>query len=141
MGPEHPKVPGYDPVTQALCGYMDLTGEADGPPLLCGPPIVDLKAGDEAFAQICLALLEKAEGGGGKRIDVSMARAAVAWLQTFVPMLDMDSPPEELRRSARICTPTPVRSASTLTDSPPWWPPQTSAPPAQCPSVPPRRVR
>jgi len=99
MGPEHPDVPGYDPVTQALCGYMDLTGQPDGPPLQCGPPLIDLKAGDEAFAQVLLALLERGETGAGKRIDVSMAHAAVSWLQTFLPMLDLDSPPEELRRS------------------------------------------
>lgn len=99
MGTEHPGVPGYDPVTQALCGYMDLTGEKDGPPLQCGPPIIDLKAGDEAFAQVLLALWEREGTGRGRRIDVSMARAAVSWLHTFLPMLDMGSPPGELRRN------------------------------------------
>ena len=99
MGEDHPHVPGYDPVTQALCGYMDLTGDAEGPPLQCGPPLIDLKAGDEAFAQVLLALMERAETGRGKQVVVSMAHAAVSWLQTFLPMLDMGSPPEELRRS------------------------------------------
>ncbi len=99
MGTSHPDVPGYDPATQALCGYMDLTGPRDGPPTQCGPPLIDLKAGDEVFAQVLLALLERERGGGGKRIDVSMAQAAVSWLQTFLPMLDMGSPPEELRRN------------------------------------------
>jgi crotonobetainyl-CoA:carnitine CoA-transferase CaiB-like acyl-CoA transferase len=95
MGPEYPDVPGYDPVSQAMCGYMDLTGDPDGPPMQCGPPLIDLKAGDEAFAQVLLALLGERE----RRIDVSMAQAAVSWLHTFLPMLDMGSPPEELRRS------------------------------------------
>jgi itaconate CoA-transferase len=99
MGLDNPKVPGYDPVIQALCGAMDLTGEADGPPLLCGLPLVDLKAGDEAFLQIVLALAERAETGRGKQIDISMAQAVVSWLHTFLPMLDMGSPPEELKRS------------------------------------------
>jgi len=99
MGPDHPDVPGYDPVTQALCGYMDLTGQPDGPPLQCGPPLIDLKAGDEAFTQVLLALLERGDTGEGRRIDVSMAQAAVSWLQTFLPMLDLESPPEELRRA------------------------------------------
>jgi itaconate CoA-transferase len=99
MGSEYPNVPGYDPVMQALCGYMDLTGPADGAPHQCGPPLVDLKAGDEAFTQVILALMERAESGRGKRIDISMARVAVSWLHTFLPMLDMGSPPEELRRS------------------------------------------
>lgn len=99
MGLAYPNVPGYDPVMQALCGYMDLTGFPDGPPLQCGPPIVDLKAGDEAFAQILLALMERNETGRGKIIDVSMAQAAFSWLHTFIPMLDMGSPPSELKRS------------------------------------------
>jgi len=99
LGLAHPEVPGYDPVMQALCGYMDLTGQADGPPLQCGPPLVDLKAGDEAFIQIILALMERSETGKGKQIDISMAQAAVSWLQTFLPMLDMGSPPSELKRS------------------------------------------
>jgi itaconate CoA-transferase len=99
MGPEHPDVPGYDPVVQALCGVMDLTGQSDGPPLQCGLPLVDLKAGDEAFLQIILALADRAESGKGKRIDISMSQAIASWLHTFLPMLDMGSPPEELKRS------------------------------------------
>lgn len=99
MGLAYPDVPGYDPVMQALCGYMDLTGHPDGPPLQCGPPLVDLKAGDEAFTQILLALMERNETGKGKIIDISMAQAALSWLHTFVPMLDMGSPPSELKRS------------------------------------------
>jgi len=99
MGPDHPDVPGYDPVMQALCGYMDLTGEPDGPPMQCGPPLIDLKAGDEAYTQVIQALWERSETGQGKRIDISMAQVAVSWLHTFLPMLDMDSPAAELRRS------------------------------------------
>ena len=99
MGMAYPDVPGYDPAMQALCGYMDLTGERDGSPMQCGPPIIDLKAGDEAFAQVLLAMLEQTRTGTGKMIDVSMAQAAVSWLHTFLPMLDMGSPPDEIRRN------------------------------------------
>jgi itaconate CoA-transferase len=99
MGLRHPNVPGYDPVMQALCGFMDLTGAADGPPMQCGLPFTDLKAGDEAYTQTILALWERDQTGRGKQIDVSMARSAASWLQTFMPMLDMDSPPSELHRS------------------------------------------
>ena len=99
MGTQYPNVPGYDPVMQALCGYMDITGHADGPPLQCGPPLIDLKAGDEAFTQIILALMERLETGKGKKIDISMAQVAVSWLHTFLPMLDMGSPPSEIKRS------------------------------------------
>jgi itaconate CoA-transferase len=99
MGCKYPDVPGYDPVMQALCGFMDITGHPDGPPLQCGPPLVDLKAGDEAFTQIILALMERLQTGKGKKIDISMAQVVVSWLLTFLPMLDMGSPPSELKRS------------------------------------------
>ena len=105
MGTEFPDVPGYDPALQALCGYMDLTGLRDGPPLQCGPPIIDLKAGDEVFAQTLLALMRRAETGEGAMIDISMTQAAISWLHTFLPMLDMGSPPEELRRNGKRAPP------------------------------------
>ena len=95
LGTAHPEVPGYDPMMQALCGYMDLTGLADGVPLQCGPPIIDLKAGDEAFTQILLALL----GARDRAIDISMGQVAVSWLQTFLPMLEMGSAPAEVTRA------------------------------------------
>ncbi|MAF66005.1 MAG: CoA transferase [Planctomycetes bacterium] len=99
MGHARGDVPGYDPAIQALCGFMDLTGESDGPPMQCGPPVIDLKAGDEVFAQVLHAMLERERTGRGAMIDVSLAHAAASWLHTFTPMLDMGSPPEELRRN------------------------------------------
>jgi len=99
MGPECPDAAGYDPALQALLGYMDLTGQADGPPTLMGVPMVDLKAGDEVFAQTMRALAEQAEGEKGARIDISMARAAVSWLQTTLPLLDLGAGADDVRRS------------------------------------------
>lgn len=99
MGPDYPDAPGYDPALQALAGYMDLTGDPNGPPTLCGVPFVDLKAGDEVFANVCLALAERAHTGEGARIDVSMLQAAASWLVTTVPLLDLGYAPDEVRRS------------------------------------------
>lgn len=99
MGPEYPDAPGYDPALQAITGYMDLTGDPGGEPMLCGVPFVDLKAGDEVYANVCLALAEKAWSGKGRRIDVSMAQAAASWLLTTLPLLDLGYAPAEVRRS------------------------------------------
>jgi phenylsuccinyl-CoA transferase len=99
MGPDFPKWPGYDPALQAMLGCMDLTGSPDGPPMLMGIPLVDLRAGDEVFAQTMLALAEMAESGNGKRIDISMARATVSWLHTTLPLLDLGARADEVRRS------------------------------------------
>jgi crotonobetainyl-CoA:carnitine CoA-transferase CaiB-like acyl-CoA transferase len=98
MGPEHPEVPGYDPAIQAMAGFMELTGDADGPPMLSGVPLIDLKAGDEVYANVCLALAEKAETGRGQAIHVSMMQAASSWLITTLPLLDFDCDPGEVTR-------------------------------------------
>lgn len=99
MGPDYPDAPGYDPAIQAMVGYMDLTGDPSGPPTLCGVPFVDLKTGDEVFANVCLALAERARTGKGARIDISMAQAAASWLVTTIPLLDLGYGPDQIRRS------------------------------------------
>lgn len=98
MGPDYPNTPGYDPALQAMAGYMEVTGFPDGPPTLAGIPIIDLKAGDEVYANVCLALAERAETGSGKAIHVSMLQAAASWLITTLPLLDFDCHPSEVTR-------------------------------------------
>jgi len=72
MGPRYPDAAGYDPVIQAMAGYMEVTGERSGPPMLTGIPVIDLKAGDEVYAGVMQALLERHETGDGAEIHVSM---------------------------------------------------------------------
>jgi len=98
MGPEYPETPGYDPIIQAMAGYMETTGFADGPPTLNGIPIIDLKAGDEVFANVMMGLAELAETGRGRRVDVSMLQAAASWLITTLPLIDFGAAPEEYSR-------------------------------------------
>jgi len=87
FGPEFPSRAGYDPALQAMLGYMHLTGEPERSPMLCGLPLIDLAAGEEAFSQVLLALLELSETGKGKRIDISMAQCATSWLITALPQV------------------------------------------------------
>src|SRR3990172_1032560 len=78
---------------------MELRGERDGPPMLSGVPLIDLKAGDEVYASVLLALAEKAETGQGKEIHLSMLQAAASWLLTTLPLLDFDGKPWEVTRA------------------------------------------
>ncbi|MCK5423855.1 MAG: CoA transferase [Emcibacter sp.] len=98
MGPDYPNVPGYDPAIQAMSGFMEVTGQEDGPPTLSGIPLIDLKAGDEVYAGVMLGLAERAESGRGKRIDISMLQAAASWLITTLPLLDFDCDTSEITR-------------------------------------------
>jgi crotonobetainyl-CoA:carnitine CoA-transferase CaiB-like acyl-CoA transferase len=99
MGAAAPEAPGYDPVIQAMSGFMELTGARDGPPTLSGVPVIDLKAGDELYAGVLLALLERAEGGAARAIEVSMLQAAASWLITVLPLLDFGCRSDEVTRA------------------------------------------
>ena len=94
MGPEYPDRAGYDPALQALMGYTFLTGEPDGKPVPSGIPIIDLKAGDEAFTQVLIAMMENKVGG--KEIHISMAQCAASWLITALPQLEFVKNDSEL---------------------------------------------
>ncbi len=98
MGPQYPNIPGYDPAMQAMSGYMEVTGLADGSPMLSGIPIIDFKAGDEVYANVLLGLLEREESGVGREINVSMLQAAASWLTTTLPLLDFDCDYSEVSR-------------------------------------------
>ena len=93
LGPDYPDRAGYDPALQAFSGFMHLTGEHDRDPMLCGLPIIDLKAGDEAIIQVLLALIKQANSKQtgkkieGKQIFISMAQCAASWLITALPQL------------------------------------------------------
>ena len=97
-GPGHPEIPDCEPLLQALGGAMELTGDADGPPTMTGIPLVALKAGDEMYGGVCRGLAQRAMGGSGQRIDVSMLQAAASWLITTLPLLDFDCHPSEVGR-------------------------------------------
>lgn len=96
LGPDYPDRAGYDPALQALLGYTFLTGEKDGMPVPCGIPIIDLKAGDEAFTQVILAMMEQQLKSGGKEIHISMAQCAASWLITALPQLEFVKSDAEL---------------------------------------------
>ncbi len=98
MGPDYPDAPGYDPVTQAMAGYMEVTGDPKGPPTLAGIPVIDLKAGDEVYANVLAALLDRHETGRGRQIHVSMLQAAASWLTTVLPLVDLGCKDSEITR-------------------------------------------
>lgn len=74
--------PGYDLVIQGESGVMDITGEADGPPMKVGTSIADLVTGLYAAQSVLAALMRRERTGAGGRVDVSMLDA-MASLLTF----------------------------------------------------------
>jgi crotonobetainyl-CoA:carnitine CoA-transferase CaiB-like acyl-CoA transferase len=74
--------PGYDLILQGESGVMDITGDADGPPMKVGTSIADLVTGLYASQAVLAALLKRENSGTGGRVDVSMLDA-MASLLTF----------------------------------------------------------
>ncbi len=72
--------PGYDYVVQALSGWMDITGEPDGPPAKSGLSIVDFSAGLVATTALLAGLHAAARDGVGMDCDVSLFDTAISML-------------------------------------------------------------
>lgn len=79
FGPESNEA-AYDPILQARAGFMELTGERNGEPMVFGLPMADLGASEHGYGQIMKALYKRAITGEGCRIDISMFQSAVSWL-------------------------------------------------------------
>jgi crotonobetainyl-CoA:carnitine CoA-transferase CaiB-like acyl-CoA transferase len=73
-------LPGYDPVIEAVCGLMSITGQADGPPTKLGVALVDIVAGHQATIGIVAALYHRDRTGEGQRVDVSLFESALSML-------------------------------------------------------------
>ncbi len=72
--------PGYDYVLQGLTGWMDLTGEPDGPPTKSGLSVVDYSGGLVAAISILAALHAARRDGVGTDCDVSLFDTAMSML-------------------------------------------------------------
>lgn len=72
--------PGYDLLTQAGCGLMAITGEADGEPMKTGVALTDVITAHYAHGAICAALFARERTGRGARIEVSLYGATIASL-------------------------------------------------------------
>lgn len=72
--------PGYDPLIQAMGGFMSVTGEPDGEPMKAGVPIADIMAGMYASVGINAALRSREIDGKGQYIDIGMLDTQIAWL-------------------------------------------------------------
>ena len=72
--------PGYDYVIQGLTGWMDITGEPDGPPTKSGLSIVDFSTGYVAALALLAGLHAAQRDGEGMDCDVSLYDTALSML-------------------------------------------------------------
>jgi crotonobetainyl-CoA:carnitine CoA-transferase CaiB-like acyl-CoA transferase len=75
----------YDMAVQAMSGFAELTGAEDGPPMVSQFLLADhTVAAHSAFAATC-ALLERAQTGRGRKVEVSMLQTMISYLSYHVP--------------------------------------------------------
>ncbi|KXS17643.1 L-carnitine dehydratase/bile acid-inducible protein F [Gonapodya prolifera JEL478] len=74
------KNPGYDPVLQGLCGWMDVTGDPDGPPTKSGLSLVDYAGGVIAALSLVSGVHAARRDGAGMDCDVSLYDTAMNFL-------------------------------------------------------------
>lgn len=75
----------YDVIAQAISGLMDLTGEADGPPMMTGSFVVDYGTALYAVIGTLAALRAREFTGVGQVVDVALLDTAVSYLITAIP--------------------------------------------------------
>jgi len=72
--------PGYDYILQGIAGWMDITGEPDGPPTKSGLSLVDYIGGLVATVSTVSAVHAARRDGRGMDCDVSLFDSAIAML-------------------------------------------------------------
>lgn len=78
-------LPGFGRVIEAASGWMNQTGEADGPPMQMGIPAVDYIAGTFGAMAISMALYNRAANGGtGQWIDLSLYESVIRLLDSII---------------------------------------------------------
>ncbi|WP_375690823.1 CaiB/BaiF CoA transferase family protein [Pseudooceanicola sp. LIPI14-2-Ac024] len=83
-----------DITVQAASGMMSVTGFPDGPPVKCGPAVVDFMSGTHLYAAILTALFHRERSGEGQLVEVAMQECVYPALASNLGMIyDTDQPP------------------------------------------------
>ena len=78
-GPSAP-LPGYDPIIEAMGGFMSINGEEGGRPLKVGVAVVDIITGCQAAFAVVSALVHRERTGEGQRVDLSLFETSLSAL-------------------------------------------------------------
>ncbi|NLD19917.1 MAG: CoA transferase [Clostridiales bacterium] len=74
----------YDNVIECMCGFMDMTGFPEDPPLRSGASVGDSYTGLTMSLAIALACYDRKRTGKGRRVDVSMLDTMFATIEDAV---------------------------------------------------------
>lgn len=83
----------YDNVIESMCGYMDMTGFPELPPLRSGASVGDSYTGLSVAVGVLLALYHRKKTGEGKRVDVAMLDTMFAALEDSIMTYSLTGKP------------------------------------------------
>ena len=93
--------PGFDHIGASLAGVLDMTGEADGPPLLNTMGIGDISTGVHGLSAVLGALLYRERSGRGQWVDVSLVDTYFHYHDLSAQALSLSGGEIKPRRSGR----------------------------------------
>ena len=98
----------FDPVTQAACGAMSVTGFADGPPVRAGYVVSDAVSGVTGAAGVIAAWVQRLRTGEGQLVEVSMQEAMLNLVRST--LVGWENQPGGVvgRRGNRMTPPTDI---------------------------------
>lgn len=106
-------LPAYDLIIQAMTGFMDVSGEPDGPPMMTGESVADLATGLFASWSVLAALLSRQRDGKGQFIDVAMYDCLFNFLPAALTQhLYGDTPPKRVGNRHQLGAPFGVFAAA-----------------------------
>lgn len=105
--------PAYDLIIQAMTGFMDVSGEPDGPPMMTGESVADLATGLFASWAVLAALLSRERNGKGQHVDVAMYDCLFNFLPAALTQhLYGDTPPRRVGNRHQLGAPFGVFAAA-----------------------------
>ena len=107
------RLPAYDLIIQAMTGFMDVSGEPDGPPMMTGESVADLATGLFASWSVLAALLSRERDGKGQFVDVAMYDCLFNFLPAALAQhLYGDTPPGRVGNRHQLGAPFGVFAAA-----------------------------
>ncbi len=92
--------PSFDIIAQALGGVMEITGEADGPPMKVGPGIGDLFTATLNCVGILGALHHRERTGEGQYVDTAMYDSMLSMTERAIYLQSYEGQPPNRRGNA-----------------------------------------
>ncbi len=77
---------GMDLTVQASSAAMSVNGDADGPPMRCGPSLADFLGGTHLALGVMAAIVERDRTGEGQEVDVSLQDSIIPALASNISM-------------------------------------------------------